>query len=281
MQKTPLIQHDPVALDPSFPIRAPGPETLHSPSAGPTEFMHYHDAPEIGVCRRGSGIFYIGGGIHAFSAGDVSVIAAGVPHIAQSDREDPSGWQFLDFSPAGLLGGEHGTLIAEASRFSGILHAGKDGGVRVLTDLLLEACADAGPYRRERAAWLIGLILTALASMGAQQESAAPELLSKVSPAVAYISAHYDQSFTVEQLAALCSRSVTGFRRSFTSATGRTPFEYLYEVRVKAAVNLLRNTDMPVSEIAGRVGYDTLSSFNRHFRRIAGAAPSEIRRGRG
>ena len=81
-----------------------------------------------------------------------------------------------------------------------------------------------------------------------------------------------------EQLAALCSRSVTSFRRCFERATGKSPFEYLYEVRIKAAVNLLKGSDMPVAEIAGRVGYPTLSSFNRHFRRITGRTPSEMRK---
>ena len=82
----------------------------------------------------------------------------------------------------------------------------------------------------------------------------------------------------IAELAAQCSRSVTAFRRAFEQAMGTTPFEFLYTVRVRAAMNLLCGSEMSVSEIAAHVGYQTLSSFNRHFLRIAGESPSAFRR---
>ena len=276
MQKTSSVVHMPISLDPHFPFHAPKGSYLHSPRAQSVESMHYHDTLELGLCAKGSGIFYIGGGIYSFSAGDVSVIAPGVAHIAQSAGDDLSGWQFIDLDPAALLGPGHDALLEEAGRFSGILHA--DSGVDLLIRRLVEAYRDEKPFSRERVTWLVGLILTELAGQSASVGSIASEGVSEVSAAVVHISMHYDEPLTVEQLATLCSRSVTSFRRCFERATGKPPFEYLYEVRVKAAVSLLRGSDMPISEIAGRVGYPTLSSFNRHFRRITGQTPSEIRK---
>jgi len=275
MQKTSSYVHMPISLDPDFPIHAPKGSYLHSPLAHP-ECMHYHDTLELGLCRRGSGIFYIGGGIHSFSEGDVSVIAPGVAHIAQSAGDDMSGWQFIDLAPASLLGPGHDALLAEAGRFSGILHP--DSGIDLLIRRLIDAYRAEGSFSRERVVWLTGLIMAELAAQSAPADSSASGGVSEVSAAVVYISMHYDEQLTVEQLAALCSRSVTSFRRCFERATGKPPFEYLYEVRVKAAVNLLKGSDMPVSEIAGRVGYPTLSSFNRHFRRITGQTPTEMRK---
>ena len=275
MQKTSSYVHMPVSLDPDFPIHAPKGSYLHSPLAQP-ECMHYHDTLELGLCRRGSGIFYIGGGIHSFSAGDVSVIAPGVAHIAQSADDDMSGWQFIDLAPADLLGPGYDALVAEAGRFSGIRHP--ESGVDLLVRRLIEAYRASGPFSRERVVWLAGLILTELADQSAPPDLALSAGVSEVSPAVVHISMHYDEQLTIEQLASLCSRSVTSFRRCFERATGKPPFEYLYEVRIKAAINLLKGSDMPVSEIAGRVGYPTLSSFNRHFRRITGRTPSEMRK---
>lgn len=275
MQKTSSYVHMPISLDPDFPIHAPKGSYLHSPLAHP-ECMHYHDTLELGLCRRGSGIFYIGGGIHSFSEGDVSVIAPGVAHIAQSAGDDMSGWQFIDLVPAALLGPGHDALLTQAGQFSGILHP--DSGVDLLIRRLIEAYRADVPFSRERVVWLTGLILAELAAQSAPADPSASGGVSEVSAAVVYISMHYDEQLTVEQLAALCSRSVTSFRRCFERATGKPPFEYLYEVRVKAAVNLLKGSDMPVSEIAGRVGYPTLSSFNRHFRRITGQTPTEMRK---
>ena len=51
-------------------------------------------------------------------------------------------------------------------------------------------------------------------------------------------------------------------------------------VRIKAAINLLQTTRLPVSDIDSRVGYQSLSSFNRHFLRIAGTSPLNYRRQR-
>ena len=278
MQKTSSVVHMPISLDPDFPFHAPKGNRLHSPCAQSVERMHYHDTLELGLCHRGSGIFYIGGGIHSFSAGDVSVVAPGVAHIAQSAGDDLSGWQFIDLDPAALLGPEHMALLAEAGRFSGILHP--ESGVDRLVRRLVEAYRkDGQPFSRERIVWLTGLIMAELADQSAPAAPDAPEGVSEVSAAMVYISMHYDEPLTVEQLAALCSRSVTSFRHCFERATGKPPFEYLYEVRVKAAVNLLKGSDMPISEIAGRVGYPTLSSFNRHFRRITGQTPSQMRSG--
>lgn len=275
MQKTLSCIHLPIPLNPDFPIQAPKGNHLTSPLAQP-EYMHYHDTLELGLCRRGSGIFYIGGGIHSFSAGDVSVIAPGVAHIAQSADDDMSSWQFIDLAPAALLGPGYDALLTESGRFSGILHP--DSGVGLLISRLIDACRSESPFSRERIIWLAGLILAELADQSAPADPALSAGVSEVSPAVVHISMHYDEQLTIEQLAALCSRSVTSFRRCFERATGKPPFEYLYEVRVKAAINLLKGSDMPISEIAGRVGYPTLSSFNRHFRRITGRTPSEMRK---
>jgi AraC family transcriptional activator of mtrCDE len=79
-------------------------------------------------------------------------------------------------------------------------------------------------------------------------------------------------------LATRCRLSVTHFRRRFLQATGRTPLAYLIELRIRIAMGLLAGTQRPVLEIADEIGFPTLSSFNRHFRRLTGAAPRVWRR---
>lgn len=248
---------------------------MHSPDTHSAVFMHYHDSMEVGLCMGGSGVFYIGGGVHSFSAGDISVIAPGVVHIAQSTEEDLSAWRFVDLDPEGVVGEGNEKLLSMALRFSGVLHPEKSESAWLVRQMLsVEQEEDFG---KEKLSWLTGLLLTDMARQAEEEGAAASGRMDGISPAVAYISMHYDETMTIEQLASLCSRSVTAFRRAFERATGRTPFEYLYEVRIKAAINLLKSSDLPVSEVAGRVGYPTLSSFNRHFRRIAGRTPSFYR----
>ena len=57
-----------------------------------------------------------------------------------------------------------------------------------------------------------------------------------------------------------------------------TPVEYLNRVRVKMACDSLKTTNDPVGVIAGRVGFSTLSTFNRNFKQIMGKTPQEWRK---
>jgi len=61
------------------------------------------------------------------------------------------------------------------------------------------------------------------------------------------------------------------------AASGQLFKAYLNRVRVEAASKLLSETDLPVSEIATRVGYGNIPHFNRIFREIVGTTPSALR----
>jgi len=67
------------------------------------------------------------------------------------------------------------------------------------------------------------------------------------------------------------------FSRFFKRATGRTFISYVNELRIGRACRLLLETDLTITEIAYRVGFNNLSNFNRRFRRIRGQAPREYR----
>ncbi len=63
----------------------------------------------------------------------------------------------------------------------------------------------------------------------------------------------------------------------FRRTAGRTFVEYLAELRVGRACDLLATTDLPVLEVSLRSGFETLSSFNRKFRALRGMTPREYR----
>jgi transcriptional regulator GlxA family with amidase domain len=65
--------------------------------------------------------------------------------------------------------------------------------------------------------------------------------------------------------------------RRFREAAGRTPMRFLQEVRMETASALLRNTNLPIAEIAGRVGYDSAAHFATLYRRLTGQTPSRYR----
>ena len=68
------------------------------------------------------------------------------------------------------------------------------------------------------------------------------------------------------------------FCRIFRSATGTSPHQYLIERRIGAARRLLETTDVPLAEIARRVGFRTQAHFTKVFRVGVGATPAVYRR---
>jgi AraC-like DNA-binding protein len=102
-------------------------------------------------------------------------------------------------------------------------------------------------------------------------------------PAVAnarrLLAIHHPEPLSLPQVARAVNVSATYFSRCFKAATGLTFTDYLARVRVQKARSLLQNPRLRISEIAFEVGFQSLSQFNRAFRRINGRAPRELRNG--
>ncbi|MFQ5350749.1 MAG: GlxA family transcriptional regulator [Thermoanaerobaculia bacterium] len=81
----------------------------------------------------------------------------------------------------------------------------------------------------------------------------------------------------LDQLADHLGISRRSLNRRFRRATGRTPVRYLQEARIAEASSLLRNSNLPIFEIATRVGYDDAAHFATLYRRLTDQTPSGYR----
>jgi AraC-like DNA-binding protein len=89
-----------------------------------------------------------------------------------------------------------------------------------------------------------------------------------------YIDSHLQENIALEVLAEIAQLSVHHFARAFRQSLGIPPHNYIVQRRVEHAQRLLRNTDLPVSEIAIVAGFTDQSHLARHFRTITGVSPS-------
>jgi len=92
-----------------------------------------------------------------------------------------------------------------------------------------------------------------------------------------YVGSHYSDPIQLESIGSALNISRYHFCRSFKRTTGLTFMEYLREVRIEKAKTLLRNTNLRVGEIAFEVGFQTLTHYNRTFRKTVGCSPTEYR----
>ncbi|HUB86561.1 MAG TPA: helix-turn-helix domain-containing protein [Verrucomicrobiae bacterium] len=107
-----------------------------------------------------------------------------------------------------------------------------------------------------------------------QQQNAEPPLIVR---AKQYITEHQTEEITLAQVAKSVHTSKFYFCKMFRRATGINFTDYLSRVRTERAKNLLLNPNLRVSEIAYEVGFQSLTHFNRVFKRILGRSPSDYR----
>ena len=89
-----------------------------------------------------------------------------------------------------------------------------------------------------------------------------------------YITDHQHEQISLGQVAAAVNTSAFYFCKIFKQATGLTFTDYLARVRVEKVKNLLLNPHKRISEAAYEAGFQSLSQFNRVFRRVTGQAPT-------
>ncbi|APH03236.1 helix-turn-helix transcriptional regulator [Janibacter sp. FSL W8-0316] len=87
----------------------------------------------------------------------------------------------------------------------------------------------------------------------------------------------YASELDIPSLARVALMSPAHFSRQFTATFGETPHRYLQRRRIERAMTLLRDHDRSVTEVALAVGYDSLGTFSRTFRRVTGRTPSDFR----
>lgn len=107
-----------------------------------------------------------------------------------------------------------------------------------------------------------------------QQENAEPPVITK---AKAYIEEHQAEDLSLGQVAKAVATSSFYFCKIFKKMTGINFTEYLSRVRIEKSKNLLLNPNLRVSEIAYEVGFQSLTHFNRVFKRVLGQSPTDYR----
>lgn len=202
--------------------------------------LHFHNLMEIGYCFHGSGTVVIGDKKErysdAFSAEEI-IDAVSKNGVISSKEENPG--------------------IAEH-----------------IQDMLFE-CTKKQKYYEDI---LMYEFLSVLVELLRHTEENA--LLIKknkreqyLTPALDYIDKNFAENIKIKDLADLCALSESHFRRTFEEIMEMKPLDYVNFVRIRKACDLIRKTSMSMQDISLEIGYDTISTFNRNFRKLTGTTP--------
>lgn len=92
-----------------------------------------------------------------------------------------------------------------------------------------------------------------------------------------HIRENIERDLSVAELAQVAGMSQYYFSKLFKMSTGTTPHQYVMRQRVERAQECLRESKLPLAEVAAKVGFETQSHFTSVFRRIAGITPKHYR----
>lgn len=99
----------------------------------------------------------------------------------------------------------------------------------------------------------------------------------KIEKVIKYLNSKYTQNINLNEIAEFAAMNTTAFCRFFKEKTGKTCMEYIHEMRIGYACKLLYLGSMNISQISLECGFDTISNFNRYFKKIVGCSPTTFK----
>ncbi|MFY9189383.1 MAG: AraC family transcriptional regulator [bacterium] len=96
--------------------------------------------------------------------------------------------------------------------------------------------------------------------------------------AIEFLREHFNLEFCLEDVAKVANLSSYHFIRMFRAQTGKTPYQFVRDIKIEKACSLLRFTDLPITEVCFLSGFNDPSHFASAFRKKMGASPTCYRR---
>lgn len=253
---------------------------------------HWHDELQFCLVTRGSICFFVNDRKHRLERGQGIFVSSGCLHMAKPAQDPHSSYICLNVHPR-LLGAFPGSMmesryvtpylnnpsLEEAVLSSQILWQKEIlDGIAAISRLYekrefgyeLEICSMLNTM------WV--LLLRNLKERPSQHSQGRESSNIAVQKILAYISRHYSARITLEQIAKELSFSTGECCRMFKRVTGETIISYLILYRISKSTELLRDTDLSVSQIAYETGFSSTSYFIGKFKAQLGVTPLQFRK---
>lgn len=255
---------------------------------------HYHPELELVYIVQGEGIRLVGDNVSSFSPGEIVLVGANLPHVWRCHEtyfKDNPALQVeaivLHFRPDCF--GQELLRLPEASRLPVLFEQAKRGllirgDANTRLQPLLRAAVHATTL--DRVILLLSMLNIISESEQLQRLSSQPHPFEpytesetqRLDQVYCYTLAHYQRALTLSEIAAVSHLSVTAFCRYFKRMTKKTYYDFLLEIRISRACRLLIEDTLPTTTISFDCGFNNVSTFYRHFKRITTLTPSAYKR---
>lgn len=248
---------------------------------------HHHVEYEVTLVTEGCGTRYVGTTVEPYRPGDLVLLGPDLPHTFSSEpyeggvaeaavaqfRHDFLGPGFFDLPQFASIA----ALLARSAR-GALFSPAPEPVRRILTGL-----PDLEP-----AAATVALLdaLDRLARTGGDRPLTGPgyttapdaDVSRRIDTVCRHLQEAHHRPVKLSDVAALVHMAPTSFSRFFRRTMGRTLTDYVNQLRIETACRLLITTELPITDVAVRSGYQNLSNFNRRFLELKSMRPREYRR---
>lgn len=283
----PYFHKVPVPIQNSFVIR-------HDRINAFGKLLHYHPELELHYMIKGEGIRLIGDNVSHFKAGEVILLGENLPHawkqreigeeipaneyqieaIVVQFKHDCLGKDFFSLPEAYLI-----PRVFDLAKKGLLISGGTAEEIRKLMKTMTECSKFEQVISLLKILQLLSeseettqIVTTAYAFYKPNEFET--DRLNKI---IAYTLSNFNGEITLEEVASLSNFSVTSFCRYFKGATQKTYFDFLTEVRISHACRMIIEDKCPLSYICFECGFNNVSNFYRHFKKIMGMTPFEYK----
>lgn len=251
--------------------------------------VHWHREFEIIAIKKGSGIVTVNFQKYQVSSGDIIIVLPGSLHSIDGNENISMEYENILFSKE-LLAFPEKDLTQEA-----FLQPFFNGKLPIRTkishgrplhqelidiiDFLDDKCDEkAYGYQLAVKGALMQIIYLLITNPPSQKETLSPDKSKeKLKSIIRYVSTHYYEEITIEEIAGFCHYSPSHFMKFFKAHTGMSFISYVNDYRATEARALLTNTTDSILDISLQCGFTNLSNFNRIFKRKYGISPRQMR----
>ena len=283
----PLFRKVTAKLESSFTVR-------HDTLPHFKNIWHYHPELELHYIIKGEGVRFIGDRISNFSHGEVVLVGENLPHTWRSNEEyfhnNPDlniEVIVIQFLPDCL--GDYLLNLPEAYLLPKLYEKAKSG--MVITGEANEKLIEL--MHRAVNATNLDKIIILLQMLKILSETDEYEVIVngravfyqsnemdtlRLNNVCSYTLTNYKKDITLEEISAISNLSVTSFCRYFKLMTNKTYYDFLIEIRISHACRALIEDKTPTEVICFDCGFNNVSNFYRHFKKVTGLTPLEYKR---
>ena len=234
---------------------------------------------EVLYIQSGEKLMTVNGQDFLLRGGDVMVIRPGEEHgklDAVQNRADM--YYTLVSDPAdtdGFLNMSGDERRALSEKLAGLRLVRARRSLKKDFDRMMGECGRQGTLSPALIRAQMTLLLDEVVRSGGHAPGEMPDDIRR---AIRCIQENQAEMYTVGQLARLAGLSEARFKQKFKLHTGIPPAEYVVHARVDEAKKMLRDTALPVTDVAMRLGFSSSQHFSQLFKSYAGVSPTEYRR---